>query len=352
MPSSMLNYLSTRCTFTRGCSSSLLSVTSCFCPFWGGCVGVTSRFFGGGVTSHFFGDWGGVSGGGVWGGVTSRFFGDWDGGASGGCGVTSRFFGGGVTSRFFGVDTGVAWGFLPFPFQFLPSLKLKSLSFSLVSSVSAFHVFPLQNSQNHWSWNSRPLFLQFPLFTFFHFRTLRITGAGIRDLLFIRFLEFFLNYFLFWAWTVTWTVHRFTSSCFLLLLLYRLFLWLFTIWSRCFFYLLLYHLFLWLFTIWSRCFFYLLFRPCLLYLLFLHFLISTRCIHGCINSLFLCLRLLLFLTSFVEIVIRIIWTARNQCIQWKPNDTWCASLQLHNAFTSCIYIMLPQINSLHSVLHR
>ena len=59
---------------------------------WGGHIGVTSRFFGGGVTSCFFGDGGGVSGGGVGGGVTSHFFGDRDGGGVGGCGVTSRFF--------------------------------------------------------------------------------------------------------------------------------------------------------------------------------------------------------------------------------------------------------------------
>ena len=107
------------------------------------------------------------------------------------------------------VDTGVASHFFVrltyfSPSCFLWSLKLKSLSFSLVSSVSyfsrfstselsesleleletfslvssvsAFYVFPLQNCQNH-----------------------RITGAGIRDLLFIWFLEFFLNYFLFRA---------------------------------------------------------------------------------------------------------------------------------------------------------
>ena len=52
----------------------------------------------------------------------------------------------------------------------LPSLNLKSLSFSLVSSVSAFYIFPLQNCQNHyhWSWNLTPSFSLVSLLSAFY----------------------------------------------------------------------------------------------------------------------------------------------------------------------------------------
>ena len=67
------------------------------------------------------------------------------------------------------------------PSCFLPSLKLKSLSFSLVSSVWFL--------QNHWSW-------KLDTFFFFSFRFLRFSTSELSQSLELEFETFFLVSFL------------------------------------------------------------------------------------------------------------------------------------------------------------